>query len=152
MQPVDCTTVVETVMQSLRLTITETNTRITCSNLPTVLGDEVQLAQLFQNLIANAIKFRRDAPPEINIRAEQEKGFWSISVQDNGIGIDAEYFGRIFEMFQRLHGYDTYSGNGIGLTICRKIVEHHGGRIWVESATGKGSIFIFTLPHKAEDT
>lgn len=149
MREVDCAAVVRTVMQSLRISIAETGARIAYASLPTVVGDEMQLTQLFQNLIANAIKFRRGCPPEIDIRADSEEGFWRISVRDNGIGINAEYFGRIFEMFQRLHGNKVYPGNGIGLTICRKIVERHGGRIWVESTPGKGTAFIFTLSKNA---
>lgn len=145
MQPIDCAAIVKTTLQSLRVAIAETGARITCSTLPTVVGDEMQLTQLFQNLIANAIKFRRCNPPEIGICANAEEGCWRISVRDNGIGIDAEYYGRIFEMFQRLHSSKAYPGNGIGLTICRKIVERHGGRIWVESTPGKGSTFTFTL-------
>ena len=149
MQEVDCAAVVKTAMQSLRVAITETGARITCSNLPTVVGDEMQLTQLFQNLIANAIKFRRCNLPEIDIRGESEEEFWRISVRDNGIGIDAAYFDRIFEMFQRLHGSKVYPGTGIGLTICRKIVKRHDGRIWVESTLGKGATFIFTLARNA---
>jgi PAS domain S-box-containing protein len=151
MQPIDCMEAVKTATQSLRLAITETGARITYDNLPTVVADATQLTQLFQNLIANAIKFRRNCPPEIEIRADSEEGFWHIAVSDNGIGINTEYFGRIFEMFQRLHGSKTYSGNGIGLTICRRIVERHGGRIWVDSVPGKGSVFTFTLPKQAGD-
>lgn len=151
MQPTDCAKVVETALQSLRIVIAETDARITCSGLPTVTGDEIQLTQLFQNLIANAIKFRRNCRPEINILAQSDEGFWRISVQDNGIGIDPEYFSRIFDMFQRLHGSSAYPGNGIGPAICRKIVERHGGRIWVESVPGTGSTFVFTLPHNAGD-
>ena len=145
MQAVPCATVVKTAMQALQLAISETGTRITLSDLPMIIGDETQLTQLFQNLIGNAIKFRRCDPPEINIHADSEDGFWRISVRDNGIGIEAEYRDRIFEMFQRLHSSKVYPGNGIGLTICRKIVERHGGRIWVESTPGQGSTFIFTL-------
>ena len=151
MQPTDCAKVVETALQSLRIVIAETDARITCAELPTVTGDEIQLTQLFQNLIANAIKFRRNCRPEIHILAQSDDGFWRISVQDNGIGIDPEYFSRIFDMFQRLHGSSAYPGNGIGLAICRKIVERHGGRIWVESVPGTGSAFVFTLPHNAGD-
>lgn len=151
MQAVECATVIKAAMQALRLAISESGARITWSNLPTIVGDETQLTQLFQNLIGNAIKFRRDAPPEIDIRADAEDGFWRISVRDNGIGIDPEYRDRIFEMFQRLHGSKVYPGNGIGLTICRKIVERHGGRIWVESTLGQGSTFIFTLSQNPGD-
>ncbi len=151
MQAVDCAKVVWSAMQTLQFAISETGARITWSTLPTVIGDETQLTQLFQNLLGNAIKFRRCSPPEIDIRADFEDGMWRISVRDNGIGIDAEYRDRIFEMFQRLHGTKSYPGNGIGLTICRKIVERHGGRIWFDSTPGEGSTFIFTLSQNPGD-
>jgi signal transduction histidine kinase len=112
------------------------------------MGDAAQLTQLFQNLVANAIKFRGVQPPEIHIHAEPEDGFWRFAVQDNGIGIAPDYFERIFEMFQRLHSRSTYPGTGIGLAICKKIVERHGGRIWVESAPQQGTTFLFTLPQE----
>jgi signal transduction histidine kinase len=148
LQPTDCMAVVEAVIRSVRVAIEESGTRVTYDPLPTVTGDATQLMQLFQNLIANAIKFRRDQGPEIHIHAEPEDGFWRFSVQDNGIGIAPEYFDRIFVMFQRLHSRSTYSGTGIGLAICQKIVERHGGRIWVESTPGTGSTFQFTLPRE----
>jgi light-regulated signal transduction histidine kinase (bacteriophytochrome) len=110
------------------------------------MGDTAQLTQLFQNLVANAIKFRGNQSPQIQLRAEPEDAFWRFAVQDNGIGIAPEYFDRIFVMFQRLHSRSTYSGTGIGLAICKKIVERHGGRIWVESAPEQGAVFQFTLP------
>jgi light-regulated signal transduction histidine kinase (bacteriophytochrome) len=112
------------------------------------MGDAAQLTQLFQNLIANAIKFRGGQAPRIAIRAEPKDGFWRFAVQDNGIGIAPEYFDQIFVMFQRLNSRSTYSGNGIGLAICKKIVERHGGRIWVESAPQQGTTFLFTLPQQ----
>lgn len=145
LEPVDCTPVVETALRSLRMVIEESGAQIEYGTLPTVLGDAAQLAQLFQNLIANALKFRADQPPRIQIRAEREDGFWRFEVQDNGIGIAPEYFDRIFVMFQRLHSRSTYPGTGIGLAICKKIVERHGGRIWVESEPGQGALFKFTL-------
>jgi signal transduction histidine kinase len=114
--------------------------------LPVVMGDEDQLVQLFQNLIANAIKFRSGPGPRIVVSAEAEDGYWRFSVQDNGIGIGKDYFDRIFVMFQRLHSRSAYPGTGIGLAICKKIVERHGGRIWVESEPGQGTVFKFTLP------
>jgi signal transduction histidine kinase len=118
---------------------------VTCGELPTVLGDDVLLAQLFQNLITNAIKYRREQPPEVLISAKEQGEFWQFSVRDNGIGIDPAYHDRIFGLFKRLHGREV-PGTGLGLAICRKITEKHGGRIWVESELGRGSVFHFTLP------
>jgi len=149
-QPIDCTAAAEMAISSVRLAITESRAHVRCDPLPTVMGDAVQMTQLFQNLIDNAIKFQREHSPEIYIHAELEDGFWRLSVQDNGIGIGPEYFERIFVMFQRLHSRSRYSGTGIGLALCKKIVEHHGGRIWVESLPGRGSTFIFTLPQNAD--
>jgi PAS domain S-box-containing protein len=148
LQPVDCMTVVKKVINSIRVAMDESGARITCDPLPTVMGDATQLAQLFQNLIANAIKFRGDQAPQVHIYAESDENCWRFSVQDNGIGISPEYFDRIFVMFQRLHSRSTYPGTGIGLAICKKIVERHGGRIWVESSPQQGSIFKFTLPRE----
>jgi light-regulated signal transduction histidine kinase (bacteriophytochrome) len=118
--------------------------------LPSVWGDAPQLTQLFQNLIGNAIKFRGDRLPEISIRAEPEDDCWRFSVQDNGIGIEPQHFERIFMVFQRLHSRSAYAGTGIGLAICKKIVERHGGTICVESEPGQGAAFYFTIPRKGD--
>lgn len=146
LQPTDCDAVMKTALQSLRMAIEESGAQFQCVALPMVLGDAAQLTQLFQNLLANAIKFRGEQAPRIEVRVEPQDGFWRFEVQDNGIGIAPEYFERIFVMFQRLHNRSKYPGTGIGLAICKKIVERHGGRIWVESALGQGSVFKFTLP------
>jgi signal transduction histidine kinase len=142
--------VLEAVTDNLQMVIRESGAQITHSPLPTVSGDVTQLTQLFQNLISNAIKFRRDTTPEVHIHVESQEDYWLISVQDNGIGIEAQHLDRIFLLFQRLHGRGAYPGTGLGLAICRKIVERHGGTIWAESETGSGSKFSFTIPKKGE--
>ena len=144
--PTDCAKVLATARIQLQVAIAESGATITEDPLPTVQGDAVQLLQLFQNLIANAIKFRGDAAPEVHVSAEATEEGWCFSVRDNGIGIAPEYFERIFLLFQRLHGRKEYPGTGIGLALCKRIVERHGGRLWVESASGQGSTFRFTLP------
>ena len=127
--------------------IKEAGAVVTKDDLPMVMGDETQLSQLFQNLIDNAIKFRRaEETPRVHISAQRKGNDWEFSVQDNGIGIDPQYFDRIFIIFQRLHSREAYEGTGIGLAVCMRIVERHGGRIWVESEPGRGSLFHFTLP------
>jgi PAS domain S-box-containing protein len=131
---------------SLQASIKESGAKITHDNLPTVNIDPVQLSQLFQNLISNAIKFRSENPPEIQVSAEHQNNVWRFAVKDNGIGIEPQYAERIFMIFQRLHTRKKYPGTGIGLSLCKKIVERHGGKIWVESEPGKGSTFYFTVP------
>lgn len=133
-------------LANLSVAIAESRAEITHDPLPQVTGDGVQLLQLLQNLIGNALKFRRDEPVRIHIGARREGDRWSIGVTDNGIGIDPQYADRIFLIFQRLHTRAQYPGTGIGLSVCRKIVERHGGKIWVEPAPGQGSVFKFTLP------
>ena len=143
---IDLGAVIEKVLEDLSVTIVETQATITVSELPTVQASATQMAQLFLNLIGNGIKFRGEASPSIRIEAQLQPEEWLISVQDNGIGIKPQYAKRIFQIFQRLHSRSEYSGTGIGLAICRKIVEDHGGRIWVASEPGQGSTFYFTLP------
>lgn len=145
-QVVDVRAVVDQAMKNLDMTIKESGAQITVGELPSVLGNKTELVQLFQNLIGNAIKYRGEVvTPVINISSEENVHEWVFSVEDNGIGIDPKYSEKIFDMFSRLHGKTQYSGTGIGLAICKKIVETHGGRIWVQSAPGTGSIFLFTL-------
>ncbi|MDY7039913.1 MAG: PAS domain S-box protein, partial [Chloroflexota bacterium] len=149
-EPVDCGIVLQQVLANLQLAIGESGTVVTHDVLPTVMADDVQLAQVFQNLIGNAIRFHSELPPEIHVGVERNDGEWMFSVRDNGIGIDPQYFDRVFVIFQRLHNREEYPGTGVGLAICRKIVERHSGRIWVESEPGKGSTFYFTLPAQEE--
>jgi signal transduction histidine kinase len=150
--PTDCAKIVATARLNLQIAIEEAGATITEGELPAVLGDATQLLQLFQNLIANAIKFRGDAAPRVHVVAQPAEDGWCFSISDNGIGIAPEYFERIFVLFQRLHGRKEYSGTGIGLALCKRIVERHGGRIWVESTPGQGSVFSFTLPRVMQTT
>jgi PAS domain S-box-containing protein len=133
-------------LENLSMAIQEYGVSITNESLPTVQADPTQLIQLFQNLIGNALKFRAERPPQIHIGVTEADGFWQFSVRDNGIGIESQYFERIFQVFQRLHTRREYRGTGIGLAICKKIIDRHGGRIWVESEAGQGATFYFTLP------
>jgi signal transduction histidine kinase len=149
----DCSAALSDALANLALTIEEANATITHDPLPTVMADEVQLIQTFQNLISNAIKFRRnDVVPQVHISAEEQDSQWLFSVRDNGIGIDPEHQDRAFAVFQRLHTREEYPGTGIGLAVCKRIIERHGGRIWVESEPDQGSTFYFTLPHRPEPT
>lgn len=149
-EPVDTNKVLSEVLTGLKLHIEETKASITADPLPVVTANATELAQVFQNLISNAIKFRGDKPPEIHIRAEQNEHAWRFSVKDNGIGFAPEYADKIFALFKRLHSAAQYPGSGIGLTICKKIIERHNGRIWVESEPGKGATFFFTIPIKPQ--
>jgi PAS domain S-box-containing protein len=144
--PTSMNSVLSKAIANLQVAIEESHAVVTHDQLPTVLGDESQLIQLFQNLLGNAIKFRGDDAPMIHVGVEETKDGWVFSVHDNGIGIDMKYIERIFTIFQRLHARDEYPGTGIGLAVVKKIVERHGGRIWVESAPESGSTFYFTLP------
>ena len=180
-QPVDSRAALEEALINLKVAIEESGAEVTHDGLPTVLADDTQLVQLFQNLVGNAVKFRAEEPPRVHLSARKRSGFrdsrfesegaeekrpekgpaakipifrsseqndgeWVFSVRDNGIGIDPQQSDRIFQVFQRLHGRDEHPGTGIGLAICRKIVERHEGRIWVDSKPGKGSTFYFTMP------
>ncbi|MEG4587357.1 PAS domain S-box protein [Microcoleus sp. MOSTC5] len=142
----DCNAAVKQSLSNLQIAIAEKKAVITWDAMPTVMADEFQLVQLFQNLIANGIKFCRQDTPLIHIAAGRQESEWLFSVRDNGIGIDPQYADRIFIIFGRLHSRREYSGTGIGLAMCKRIVERHGGRIWVESQEGKGATFYFTIP------
>jgi len=146
---VDCNAVLEEVLANLGPAIRESAARVTHASLPEVWADRLQLTQVFQNLIGNALKFRGQEPPAISVQAEKTGEQWLFSVSDNGIGIAPESAENIFVVFQRLHTRTEYPGNGIGLAICKKIVERRGGKIWVEAQPGHGSIFRFTLPCEA---
>jgi signal transduction histidine kinase len=142
---VACEAVLARVLQDLQLRIDEAGAAVTYDPLPTVYGDAQQFGLLLQNLLSNALKFRSAAPPRIHVSAVRTGRGWRFTVRDNGIGIDPAHRERIFQVFQRLHARDEYPGTGIGLAICKKIVERHGGRIWVESQAGAGATFIFTI-------
>ena len=149
-EPTDVSVALERALQNLRAAIEESGALVSRDPLPTVTADGIQLAQIFQNLIGNAVKFRGEPRPKVHVSARLDDGEWIFSVKDNGIGIDPKYFDRIFTIFQRLHGNTEYPGTGIGLAICKKIAERHGGRVWVESETGKGSTFFFSIIEKRE--
>jgi signal transduction histidine kinase len=150
---VDCGEAVAEVLESLRTAIASQDAQIEVAPLPRVRADRGQLRQLFQNLVANALKFSRpDVKPHIAIAAERIESAWLFTVADNGIGIEPQYADYIFQMFRRLHTRDKYSGTGIGLAICKRVVENHGGRIWVQSNPGEGTTFFFTLPDATDAT
>ncbi|MCT7962811.1 PAS domain S-box protein [Laspinema sp. D1] len=146
---VDCHEVITRAISNLKIAICKSDARINWQNLPRVFGDKTQLLQLFQNLIANAIKYRGLQPPQVQIEAHYQEGEWLFSVRDNGIGIDPKHGDRIFQIFQRLHTREEYPGTGIGLAICKRIVERHRGHIWVESEPDRGAIFYFTLANSS---
>jgi len=144
--PTDCGSVVAEVIANLRISIDEMQAEVSHDPLPIVTADASQLAHLFQNLIANAIKFRGNQPPRVHVSAERHGDEWVFSVRDNGIGIEPRHCQQIFDVFKRLHPEGQYPGTGIGLSICKRVVEHHQGRVWVESEPGRGSVFYFSLP------
>lgn len=150
-QPVDSESCFQEVVDSLRMAIEDSGAIVTHDPLPMVMSDPTQLGQVFQNLIGNGIKFRGSEDPRIHVTATRNDDEWRFCVSDNGIGLDPEFTPRIFEIFQRLHGGEKYPGTGIGLAICKRTVERHGGRIWAESRGEKGSKFYFTLPFVTED-
>ncbi|MDP1744717.1 MAG: ATP-binding protein [Bacteroidota bacterium] len=143
---VDCNIILKEVIAEMDTSITESKAKITSATLPKVKGNEIQLKQLFQNLISNGIKFKKkNSIPEIDITVEEKPTEYLFALKDKGIGIDEKYINKLFVLFQRLHSETEYSGTGIGLAICKKIVTMHGGKIWVESKLGEGSTFYFTL-------
>jgi light-regulated signal transduction histidine kinase (bacteriophytochrome) len=134
------------VLNNLQVAIQDSEAVVTYDDLPTVLGDATQLSQLFQNLVGNAIKFRGDAAPRVHVSARRSVDGWEVAVSDNGIGVDPRHFDRVFVVFQRVNERTKYPGTGIGLAICKKIVERHHGRIWITSEAGQGATFHVTLP------
>ena len=144
--PVDCNQVIRIALENLKVVIEENEGTVSFDQLPVVIGDSSQLTQLFQNLIGNAIKFRKEEPPHVQVSAVESDGKWEFSVKDNGIGMDMANADRVFTIFKRLQTKQKYEGTGIGLAICKKIVEGHGGKIWIESEPGVGTTFKFTLP------
>jgi len=148
---IDCSEALDKALYGLGRAIEESGARLTRGPLPTITGNETHFIQLFQNLVGNALKFRSAQAPHVHVGAQRRGDDWLFSVRDNGIGIAQKYRDKIFVIFQRLHGGQTYPGTGIGLAICKKIVEFHGGKIWVESEPGKGSTFHFTVPARAPE-
>ncbi len=143
--------ILDQALRNLQVGIQSARATITHDPLPALTVDATQMMQLFQNLIGNAIKFHGESPPRIHVGAQREEGRWVFSVRDNGIGIEPQYYERIFQIFQRLHTRKAYPGTGIGLAICKKIVERHGGTIWIESQPGQGSTFYFSIPETGSD-
>ncbi len=144
--PTDCDKVIRQAVLQLGSAIQERNAEVDYGRLPTVMGDQSQLVQLFQNLIGNSIKFCEEPVPQVKISAKEQEDCWEFSVADNGIGIEPQFFERVFVIFKRLNSKQTYPGSGIGLSLCKKIVERHLGEIWIESKLGEGATFLFTLP------
>ena len=150
-EPTDCETVLEQALANLQVAIKKSGAVITHDPLPTILADETQMVQLFQNLIENGIKFQDEKQPEVHVFAKEQDEDWLFSFRDNGIGIDPQYNDRIFMIFKKLHAKGEYAGTGVGLALCKKIVERHGGRIWVESELGKGATFCFTITKERKE-
>jgi light-regulated signal transduction histidine kinase (bacteriophytochrome) len=150
LKPVDLNLKVDRAVSNLKAAMEESGATVTHDELPTLIADPLQITRLFQNLIGNALKFRGKEKPKVHVSAERDDNEWILSVRDNGIGIAPEADERIFVIFQRLHTREEYPGSGMGLAICKRIVERHGGKIWVESEPGKGSIFRFTIPDTTE--
>ena len=146
--PTDCAKIFRDVVDNLQIAIADADATVTCDSLPEVVADSTQLAQLFQNLIDNALKFRGTEAVRIHVGAVRREGGWEFSVRDNGVGIEPQFFDRIFGIFQRLQTHEHLRGTGIGLAVCKKIVERHDGKIRVESEPGHGSAFFFTIPDK----
>jgi len=146
LQVTDCNEVVATACKNLEAAIRESGAEVQYDRLPAVVADSRLLVQLFQNLIGNSIKFRGKDRPRVSLSAEKQARQWTFAITDNGIGIAAEHLQGIFGIFKRLHTHEEYPGSGIGLSICKKIIEQHGGRMWVESSPGQGATFKFVLP------
>jgi light-regulated signal transduction histidine kinase (bacteriophytochrome) len=145
-EPVDMKRIVQQAVGDLETSMQENGAEVTMDDLPVIEAQPAQMHQLFQNLISNAIKFHGAVSPRVHVSARKEGEEWIFRIKDNGIGIDPKYQEQIFKIFQRLHSRNEYPGTGIGLAICKKIVERHGGRIWVESTPGDGSSFLFSVP------
>ena len=148
--PVKCSNILDAVLNNLKIAVDQSGAIVTSDPLPTLNLNESEMVEVLQNLISNALKYRGKDPPRIHVSAKRSETAWIFSVQDNGIGIEPKYFERIFKIFQRLHTREI-PGTGIGLAICKKIIDYHGGRIWVESELGKGSTFFFTIPIRGEN-
>ncbi|MCX5758795.1 MAG: ATP-binding protein [Candidatus Hydrogenedentes bacterium] len=144
--PVSVREVLVQALRNLKIAIEESGANVTWDELPELNADPTQIAQVFQNLIWNAIKFRSEAPPVIHVGAARRLDEWEFGVRDNGIGFDPQFADKIFQLFQRLHTRQQYAVTGIGLTICKRVIERHGGTTWSESEPGKGATFHFTLP------
>ena len=148
--PTDTAPAVEEALSNLEVAVADSKARVTYPDLPQVTADSSQLVQLFQNLIGNALKFKSEQRPRVEVNAQRDGGYWLFSVRDNGVGFDQKYAERVFGVFKRLHRNSEIPGTGIGLAICQRIIDRHGGRIWAESEPGKGATFYFTLPAVSE--